>query len=109
MQDDGKTLQIGWPADRGAGTGYRVQLSADAGFATLLVDQHSETNAIGLPRPAPGVYYVRVARAAPGTSPDPAAFSAPQRIEIFSYLMDGNGGAIGAGGGTGGGGRIRLH
>ncbi|MFJ4290481.1 FecR domain-containing protein [Cupriavidus sp. NPDC089707] len=109
MQDDGKTLQIGWPADRGAGTGYRVQLSADAGFATLLVDQHSETSAIELPRPAPGVYYVRVARAAPGTVPDPAAFSAPQRIEIFTYLMDGNGSAIGAGGGTGGGGRIRLH
>jgi hypothetical protein len=117
MQDDGKTLQVGWPADRGAGTGYRVQLSADAGFATLLVDQHTETNAIELPRPAPGVYYVRVARAAPGAVPDTGAFSAPQRIEIFTYLMDGNGAAIGAGvgtdggagGGTGGGGRIRLH
>lgn len=109
MQDDGKTLRIGWPADTGGGPGYRVQLSPDAGFATLLADQHSETNAVELPRPAPGVYYVRVARALPGTVPDPAAFSAPQRIEILTYLLDGAGAAIGAGGGTDGGGRIRLH
>ncbi|MFS8977402.1 FecR domain-containing protein [Cupriavidus necator] len=114
LQDDGSTLQIGWPQDTAAGAGYRVQLSADAGFATLLADEHVTANAIGLPRPAPGIYYVRVARAAPGTAPDPAAFSAPQRIEIVAYLRDGHGGAIGAGtsgtgDGVGGGGGIRLR
>ncbi|SPA32745.1 conserved hypothetical protein, Peptidoglycan-binding LysM domain; putative membrane protein [Cupriavidus taiwanensis] len=108
LQDDGGALHIGWP-DGGSGPGYRVQLAADAGFATLLADEHTATNAIDLPRPAPGVYFIRVARAAPGVAPDPAAFSAPQRIEVIAMLRDGQGGAIGSGDRPDGGGRIRLH
>lgn len=108
LQDDGGALHIGWP-DSGGGPGYRVQMAADAGFATLLADQHTATNAIDLPRPAPGVYFIRVARAAPGAAPDPAAFSAPQRIEVIAMLRDGQGGAIGSGDRPDGGGRIRLH
>ncbi|SPC20391.1 FecR domain-containing protein [Cupriavidus taiwanensis] len=108
LQDDGGALHIGWP-DGGGGPGYRVQMAADAGFATLLADQHTATNAIDLPRPAPGVYYIRVARAAPGVAPDPAAFSAPQRIDVIALLRDGQGGAIGSGDRPDGGGRIRLR
>ncbi len=110
LQDDGSTLHIGWRGD--SSTGYRVQVSADAGFAKLLADEHTAANAIDLPRPEAGVYYVRIARAAPGTAPDPAAFSAPQRIEIFAYLRDGQGAAIGgmgAGDRVDGGDRIRLR
>ncbi|MNY61529.1 hypothetical protein D3C86_1982180 [compost metagenome] len=84
-------------------------MSADAGFATLLADEHTTTNAIDLPRPAPGVYFIRVARAAPGVTPDPAAFSAPQRIEVNALLRDSQGGAIGSGDRPDGGGRIRLN
>ncbi|RDK08742.1 FecR family protein [Cupriavidus lacunae] len=109
LQDDGGALHIGWPEGGGAGTGYRVQMSADAGFATLLADEHTTTNAIDLPRPAPGVYFIRVARAAPGVAPDPAAFSAPQRIEVIVFLRDSQGGAIGSGHRPDGGGRIRLN
>ncbi|ULX52236.1 histidine kinase [Cupriavidus taiwanensis] len=108
LQDDGGALHIGWP-DGGGGPGYRVQLAGDAGFATLLADEHTATNAIDLPRPAPGVYFIRVARAAPGVAPDPAAFSAPQRIEVIAMLRDGQGGAIGSGDRPDGGGRIRLR
>ncbi|RAS05972.1 FecR family protein [Cupriavidus alkaliphilus] len=108
LQDDGGALHIGWP-DGGGGPGYRVQLAGDAGFATLLADEHTVTNAIDLPRPAPGVYFIRVARAAPGVAPDPAAFSAPQRIEVIAMLRDGQGGAIGSGDRPDGGGRIRLR
>ncbi|MCO4860998.1 FecR domain-containing protein [Cupriavidus sp. WGlv3] len=108
LQDDGGALHIGWP-DGGGGPGYRVQLAAEAGFATLLADEHTATNAIDLPRPAPGVYFIRVARAAPGVAPDPAAFSAPQRIEVIAMLRDGQGGAIGSGDRPDGGGRIRLR
>ncbi|WP_432261234.1 FecR domain-containing protein [Cupriavidus sp. TMH.W2] len=109
LQDDGGALHIGWPEGGGAGMGYRVQMSADAGFATLLADEHATTNAIDLPRPVPGVYFIRVARAAPGVTPDPAAFSAPQRIEVMAFLRDAQGGAIGSGDRPDGGGRIRLH
>ncbi|EON19792.1 hypothetical protein C265_10311 [Cupriavidus sp. GA3-3] len=109
LQDDGGALHIGWPEGSGAGAGYRVQVSADAGFATLLADEHTTTNAIDLPRPAPGVYFIRVARAAPGVTPDPAAFSAPQRIEVNALLRDSQGGAIGSGDRPDGGGRIRLN
>ncbi|WP_306850143.1 FecR domain-containing protein [Cupriavidus necator] len=108
LQDDGGALHIGWP-EGGPGPGYRVQLAAEAGFATLLADQHTATNAIDLPRPAPGVYYIRVARAAPGVAPDPGAFSAPQRIEVVAMLRDGQGGAIGSGDRPDSGGRIRLR
>ncbi|WP_316156318.1 FecR domain-containing protein [Cupriavidus sp. BIC8F] len=109
LQDDGGALHIGWPEGGGAGAGYRVQVSGDAGFATLLADEHTTTNTIDLPRPAPGVYFIRVARAAPGVTPDPAAFSAPQRIEVSAFLRDSQGGAIGSGDRPDGGGRVRLN
>jgi hypothetical protein len=109
LQDDGSTLHIGWPEGSGAVAGYRVQVSADAGFATLLADQYTAASAIDLPRPEPGVYYIRVARAAPGVTPDPAAYCAPQRIEIIALLRDAQGGVIGSGDRPDGGGRVGLH
>lgn len=75
----------------------------------LLADEHTAANAIDLPRPDPGVYYIRVARAAPGVTPHAAAYSAPQRIEIFAYLRDAQGGAIGSGDRPDSGGRVRLR
>jgi predicted phage tail protein len=107
LRDDGGVLHLGWP-DGGA-PGYRVQMAADAAFAALLADEYTAANAIDLPRPAPGVYFIRVARAAPGAAPDPAAFSAPQRIEVIALLRDAQGGAIGSGDRPHGDGRIRLH
>lgn len=112
--DDGSVLRISWPAASDAHGGYRVQVAADVSFGAPIADQRTTGNKVELPRPDPGTYFVRIARAAADGKEAAASFSAPQRIEIFQYLRDGQGGAIGLGNSGsnaagGGGGGIRLR
>ncbi|MGO4303565.1 hypothetical protein [Cupriavidus sp. RAF12] len=73
-------------------------MSADAGFASDVVTRHTASNDVTLPRPAPGTYYVRVARDAGRPVPPTEAFSAAQRIDILQVLRDARGSAIVMGG-----------
>lgn len=109
-EDDGRTLRVRWPAGAAGAaaqdgpatstgaTGYVVQMSADAGFASDVVTRHTASNDVTLPRPAPGTYYVRVARDAGRPVPPTEAFSAAQRIDILQVLRDARGSAIVMGG-----------
>ncbi len=101
--DGGDTLRIRWPAaGAAAAAGYRVQLADEARFTHPLVDAHTGTNEVALPRPGSGFYYVRVAREGKGggkAAVSEAAFSAPQRIEVVQYLRDGTGQPVASAGG----------
>ena len=62
------------------GARYQVQVSRDAGFAALLLDELTDGHEILLAEPAPGVYHVRVrAIAADGRG---GPFGAAQTIEV---------------------------
>lgn len=102
--DDGRVLRIRWPAMAGGGTapaGYVVQMASDTAFTADLVTLRTALNEVSVPRPAPGTYYIRVARtagSAEGAVPPAAAFSAPQRIELPAVLRDAQGGVVMMGG-----------
>lgn len=97
-RDNGAELLVRWPEDRGAQSGYILQMASDAGFGRNLVTLRAERNELAVPRPAAGTYYVRVARADGTDVPTGGAFSAPQRIELRAVLRDAGGGVVLMGG-----------
>jgi hypothetical protein len=59
---------------------YRLQVSKDAEFRTLVVDQRAGLTELGVPRLAPGRYFVRVcAEDADGVT---GPFSPPQTVQV---------------------------
>jgi len=98
--DDGRVLRVHWPAEAAGSVaaGYVMQMAADPGFETGLVTLRTTQSMVSIPRPAPGTYFIRVARAGGDAMPPVQAFSAPQRIELRAVLRDGLGGVVVTGG-----------
>lgn len=55
---DAGSLSFAWPAE--PGQRFLFQLSDDASFGRLLVEQHLDEPRVTVPRPAGGTYYMRV-------------------------------------------------
>ena len=74
-----KELNFRWAAAAGAAR-YQLQFASDAAFKQLLAEPSTDLPALTLPRPAPGIYYLRV------RSVDADGYAGPygsaQQIEI---------------------------
>jgi hypothetical protein len=97
--DNGEELRVRWPADAGAAaaTGYVLRWRPIP-LSVAMWSRSIPESALSIPRPAPGTYFVRVARATGTDVPLASAFSAPQRIDLQSVLRDGQGAVIMTGG-----------
>lgn len=75
---DDRNLVLRWPAE--PGQRFLFQMAIDQGFAQPVVARRLEQPTITLPRPEPGIYYVRVQATDPDGFVGP--FTATQRIEV---------------------------
>lgn len=83
----GDNLSFRWPAE--AGQTFTVEIARDAAFSSLLLSRQVDQAEIRLPRPDPGIYYIRVQ----ATDPDGyiGAFSNPQKFQVASRWLTGSG------------------
>lgn len=82
-----KTLQFSWEGE--PGQTFEFQLATDASFAQLLLERKLDRPEIDVPRPAGGVYFMRLrARDADGFQ---GPFTSPQRFEIIDCAQSGDG------------------
>jgi hypothetical protein len=58
-REEAGRLWLGWPAGLEASR-FRVQLARDAGFSDVVIDRVVDTPELGLERPSPGTYHLRI-------------------------------------------------
>lgn len=88
LEDDGgKQLMLRWPSE--PGQIFLVQMARDAQFKDLYLNQSTAQAELPLPRPPAGDYFVRVQ----ATDDDGyvGAFSAAQKLSVFSRWVDSSG------------------
>jgi hypothetical protein len=91
----GKELSFGWPAE--PGQSFLLQIAHDAGFKDLYLEKQLLQPGLSIPRPEPGTYYIRVrATDADGYV---GAFSATQKLNIFSRWTSSDGQPVDTSGG----------
>lgn len=73
------TLELRWRAS-GADHRYQVQLSTDPSFASPEHDLQTDTPALSMTPPSPGVHHVRIRSLEPGNPPGP--WGKPQQVDI---------------------------
>jgi hypothetical protein len=90
------TLSFNWPAE--PGQKFLLEIARDPAFAAIYLTQQLDQPEISIPRPDAGSYFIRVK----AIDPDgyAGAFSATQKIEIFSRWVSGNGEPVNSGSGT---------
>jgi hypothetical protein len=90
------TLSFNWPAE--PGQKFVLEIARDPAFASIYLTQQLDQAEISIPRPDAGSYFIRVK----AIDPDgyAGAFSATQKIEIFSRWVSGNGEPVNSGSGT---------
>lgn len=74
-----KELNFRWAAAAGAAR-YQLQFASDAAFKQLLAEPSTDLPLLALPRPAPGIYYLRVRSV--DTDGHAGPFGSAQQIEI---------------------------
>ncbi len=83
----GHLLSFNWPSE--PGQAYLIEIATDANFKTRYLSRELSQPEISLPRPEAGTYYIRVrASDADGYV---GAFSATQKVRIFTRWVSGNG------------------
>ncbi|MES2069184.1 MAG: FecR domain-containing protein [Pseudomonadota bacterium] len=89
-------LSFQWPSE--AGQKFQVQIGRDAGFTALYLSQQLDSPQLRIPRPDSGQYFIRVR----ATDPDgyTGAFSATQKINIYSRWTSGDGAPLMSAGGV---------
>ncbi|PRC94231.1 FecR domain-containing protein [Solimicrobium silvestre] len=86
----GATMNLSWSAE--PGQTFVLQMSDDAAFTHLILDQQLPAPEFNLPRPKPGIYFIRVkAIDADGYV---GAFSGTQTITIFNLLTSSDGSPV---------------
>ncbi|MFZ6749069.1 FecR domain-containing protein [Undibacterium sp. Ren11W] len=87
-------LSLNWPSE--PGQNFLLEIASDASFSVLYLSQQLSQPEISIPRPPSGLYFIRVkATDADGYV---GAFSATQKVEIFTRWVSGNGEPIDIGG-----------
>ncbi|MCW5632799.1 MAG: FecR domain-containing protein [Rubrivivax sp.] len=76
----GEGVAVNWAAAPLSGVSYQVQISRDAAFTDIVLDERTERTEALLARPDPGLYHVRVRTI--GADGRAGAFGAPQEIEV---------------------------
>lgn len=90
------TLSLNWPSE--PGQSFLLEIANDASFTSLYLSQQLTQSEISIPRPPSGLYFIRVkATDADGYV---GAFSATQKVEIFTRWVSGNGEPINTGAGV---------
>ena len=97
VKDTGdNTLSFNWPSE--PGQKFLVQIATDAAFSAIYLARELDQPQISIPRPEAGAYFIRVkATDADGYV---GAFSATQKVTIFTRWVSGNGEPINANGGA---------
>lgn len=90
------TLSFNWPAE--PGQKFLLEIARDPAFAVIYLTQQLDQPEISIARPDAGSYFIRIK----AIDPDgyAGAFSATQKIEIFSRWVSGNGEPVNSGSGT---------
>ncbi|AZP12724.1 FecR domain-containing protein [Undibacterium parvum] len=87
-------LSLNWPSE--PGQSFLLEIASDASFSALYLSQQLSQPEISIPRPPSGLYFIRVkATDADGYV---GAYSATQKVEIFTRWVSGNGEPIDIGG-----------
>jgi hypothetical protein len=76
----GDGIVVSWAAAPQPGVSYQVQISRDAAFTDIVLDERTGRTEALLAKPEPGLYHVRVRTI--GADGRAGAFGAPQEIEV---------------------------
>ena len=89
-------LSFNWPSE--PGQKFLLEIAQDASFSSLYLSENLTQPQISIPRPEAGLYFIRVK----ATDPDGyvGAFSATQKVDIFTRWVSGSGDPVNSTGGV---------